>query len=631
MSRFSQRAFVIVDLEDLTDVGVTIDITSVVLRFANWGTIDLGALCYSIRDHSKRTPNKRSRPVDLDSVTDERRQSVLKLLGVFAAKKSRDGNRYASVYATSVLMERFVRWSDLNGYQTTLNDKQIAERAYAAYSNHLLERVRRHDLKTSTASSEQKAIKALCVQLFEDDDFGSTCRNIIRGQGDGEGTSPPSEDLQGRVLALTHAIFQGFSELVLKELSFPYQLAMPKYLSWEHPHLWVFPLRDWIRPPRLIEEHARSHRGNIAYNYSNGTIYSVAEVRRETTQRRAQRAHKCACRRMTTANTDFRDFSRLHFAVVAHNAFTVIFQSITSMNEAQLNELPWSDDFQIHASRMKFKVIKYRARGKKCKFEISSKSLPIFYQFLALRKYLLGEHQYDGLFLTLGVNNQSPPAPIRAQLHQTFFNCLREFDPTLQTLGTRKWRAAKTDDSIARDENLMVTAQILQNSVSTVEKSYAAGSERTHHEEMTSYFSAMAKTILIKKEEIESTREIANGRCKSQNNPLPQNPPSSITVDCGNTDGCVFCGHFRLHPDRDDIKKLLSARFYIDAIARSTATAEQFEILFAPVLKKIDSLVLTLEKVAGELVKEIKASVRRGQLSEFWKQKITMLQLAGAI
>lgn len=631
MSRFSQREFVTVELEDISSVGVTTDITSVVLRFADSGTIDLGALCYLIRDHSRRTPNKRARPVDLASATDERCQSVLNLLRVLAAKKSRDGNRDASVYAASVCMERFVKWSDMSGYQTTLSDRRVAEDAYAAYSNYLLERVRRHDLKMSTASAEQKAIKALCVQLFEEDDFGSKCRNIIRGQSDNEGTSPPSEDLQGRVLALTHAIFQGFSELVLKKHTFPYQLAMPKYLNWEQPHLWVFPLRDWIRPPRLQEEHARAHRGNIAYDYSNGTIHAVAEVRRETTQRRAQRAHKCACRRMKTANANSRDFARIHFAVVAHNAFTVIFQSITSVNEAQLNELPWSDDFQIHASRMKFKVIKYRARGKKCSFEISTKSLPIFYQFLALRKYLLGDYQFDRLFLTLGVNNQSPPAPIRAQLHQTFFNCLREFDPTISTLGTRKWRAAKIDDSIAKDENLLVAAQILQNSVSTVEKSYAAGSERTHHEEMSSYYSAVRRTIFIKKEQLESTREIATGRCKGQDNPLPANSPSSIKVDCGDTNGCVFCKNFRLHPDREDIKKLLSARFYIDSIARSTSTAEQFEISFAPILEKIDAIVLAIEEVAAELVKEIQASVRLGKITEFWRQKIAILQLAGVI
>ncbi len=360
-------------------------------------------------------------------------------------------------------------------------------------------------------------------------------------------------------------------------------------------------------------------------------MFSFAEVRRNTTQRRATRAFNGAVKRMKDANSNFRDFARIHFAMVAHNAFSSIFQSITGMNEAQIIELPWSDDFEIQTSRMKFKAIKYRAGGKLCSFEISVKSLPIFLKFLELRRFLIADYQYDLLFLTLGINNQFMPRPMRPQAYQAFFKSLRKFDPTLPILGPRKWRAAKSDDVIATEENLQVAAELLQNSVSTMEKSYAAGSEQTHHEEMSSYFIAFSKTVVLKTEEREFSVPIANGRCKAPNSPTPLDSPPSVLVDCSNTEGCLFCDKYRIHPDREDVSKLLSARFYVDSIARCTTTAEQFDKFFEPILKRIDSIIDKVEEVAAEVVKEITASVGRGHLSEFWAQKIWMLQFIGII
>lgn len=131
---FSPRKYVIVNVEDISNVGLDIDIKLILLRFSKSNTIDIGALCYANRDHSKRTPNKRARPAELCSTTDERSQSVLKLLRVLGARKSRFGNRDSTIYAMSLSVERFLKWSDLNGYLTTLQDKRTASEAYVAYS-----------------------------------------------------------------------------------------------------------------------------------------------------------------------------------------------------------------------------------------------------------------------------------------------------------------------------------------------------------------------------------------------------------------------------------------------------------------------------------------------------------------
>src|SRR6185369_5914934 len=165
----------------------------------------------------------------------------------------------------------------------------------------------------------------------------------------------------------------------------------------------------------------------------------------------------------------------------------------------------------------------------------------------------------------------------------------------------------------------------LQNSDETVRASYAAGSPVTQAEELSAFFQQLEKAaVLARGTVVDHGVEIAVGDCASYGNPH-QVKSAPVQSDCKAPEGCLFCDKYKVHADEKDVRKLLSCRYCIQQTAHMVASEEHFQILFAPILTRIASLIEDIDQREPGLASRIEQEVERGELDPYWSSKLEML------
>ena len=92
-------------------------------------------------------------------------------------------------------------------------------------------------------------------------------------------------------------------------------------------------------------------------------------------------------------------------------------------------------------------------------------------------------------------------------------------------------------------------------------------------------------SYIYKPSEIE-TVTIPMGNC-SNIEKKSINPEIAITPDCRRPESCLFCSNFILHPDRTDIRKLLSV---LDMFKASRKNNEQGILIQERIIQILDDL-----------------------------------------
>ena len=98
---------------------------------------------------------------------------------------------------------------------------------------------------------------------------------------------------------------------------------------------------------------------------------------------------------------------------------------------------------------------------------------------------------------------------------------------------------------------------------------------------------------------------------------------------CGQPESCLFCKHYFLHADEEDIRKLLSGRLVIQKTRHLADSVENFDTLFKPVFERIAGLLEEISKRSKkleELVARVQTEVvEEENLSEFWASELRYL------
>jgi hypothetical protein len=630
LTAFSKRDIVVYDLP-LPDGTKILHPERVLIRFGGKQTIDIGALCYLRRDESSRRANE-ARNVDLTSFSQIRADHVHELLHHVSESYSTSGNRWTTQFSnTSNFILYFMQFADSMGYEDVLGNSDVARVALAGYVNLLREQARSNHLSINTVTIYQNSAAAILCGLFDVDNMVEGLNLLHRNKNATENTRPPCETAQSKILALCEAIFYGFSDLVLKNLPYPYRLDMPEYLEWENNFLWVFPTVIRYMPPHLQARRGQLKRPSWAFDYAHGRLADFESIKRYYNQNCAARfALVKAERLIAQANNDPHYHARTDAAMTALNAFVVLFMANIAMNRAQLLELPWSDKYEIGVERQGFRTIKWRAAGRKCYFEIQSTFLPTFKHFLLLRKYLLGDVGFRNLFFTLGTRSVSKPSALGGSIFEHFYETLRHIDPHLPKVTPREWRAAKSDWLI-RNTDLSTAAKVMQNDENSLLKHYAAGSEILHVEEMTNFFDRVTETVKNRGIPIEGVDQ-AVGVCSSFGAPHQIRYNSPIVPDCKGAEGCLFCDKYRIHADERDTRKLLSCRYCLRQTAHFAENEEQYQKIFTPIFYRMEEVLEEIDRRESGIVEKVRIQVEEyGELDPYWNSKLEMLVSLGMV
>lgn len=468
----------------------------VILRFPHGKTIDIGSLCYLIRQSITKSHlgpkrnSKSGRLVELSSIYEQRRQDIRLLISHISEYFLHSGKRIETIRDMVSRFVVFIYWADQNDFFDILNKKQLAKNAIVQYTYYLKERVSRNEISINSAARQQSSVIEFLCDFFEDEELKFGIFLIKVNSRLKKNTQPPCEDVQGRVLSICEKIFDGLTSLILEHKQYPYKLEMPDHLNFTENILWIFPGASWfIHPSKALQKRSSC----LAYNYLTGTLNTleqIAELRLKPNTRNDYYILKQAECNLIAANEDYRHNQRMQVGTIAVNAFIILFLSQTAMSMAQVVDLQWNDDCEISTPIQGLRAVKWRAGGKECSFQVPLDFIPKFKKFIALREYLLNEQEIEYLFFTLGPRKLGVPRQLKFGTLHAIYEMLSRIDPHLTRVQSREWRAAKSD-WLVRNTDLATAAAVLQNTEKTVMSSYITGSESSHWEELSSFLDKM--------------------------------------------------------------------------------------------------------------------------------------------
>lgn len=597
---------------------------STVVQFDKLGSLDVGMLCYSVRNRNKRCGYRGiGVQVDPESFLPSRRPLVRRLVSWISQELTAGNLRPHTVRNRAHhLIYAFMSWADEHGYPDALESGQASARAFKPFVGYLRERVARQEVLLSSAAVTQNTV---CAGLA--DFHGMEAKSISRGvlllATDGNSSSatlPPTEMDQAKVLALCTAIFDGLSDFVLDSRPYPFKLAVPSYLGYPDDVLWIFPTTRWCMAPPLNRE-SQVWSG---YSYDTGRVLDSAELKAQFPQlRHAAQTAKNANAMTEKANLDLRHPRRVERAVAAQNAFFMLFLANTGLNLQQAIDMPWEAEPEIGAERQGFRTLKWRANGKQVACEVQVNFLPALRKYFRLRQYLLNGRDFEWLFFTFGLARDGVPHSLTGNHVGSIYKGLRQVDPKLPAVYSRQWRAALSDWAL-RNRDPATTARLLQNQERTVLKSYAAGSPSKHLEEMSDFFDQVSATVLNRETKVEQSTERAVGLCTDFGKPRATGD-TPITTDCKKPEGCLFCSKYRVHADEKDTRKLLSCLFCMKKVSQLATTAEEHDRLFGPIFDRIERLLGEISSREEGLVQRISEEVEKGELDPYWSSKLEFL------
>lgn len=593
-------------------------------------TLDFGAFCYRSRLTGLTRTRSRVYPVEEASLDMERAGPVHRLAIHACQLISTGWSRQSSVVTMMLRYFQFLNFCDQEGYLVAMLDHDEGKRALTTYFMVVAERCRRHEISKRHCRELQLNARTLLSVIFDDDDFASELVPMSARAKNGGGTPAPDEEEHGKVLALSQALFDGFFDISCKSAGYPYCLQLPKYLPWPHHHIWIFSKKNWFTKFLIPGCEHVAGNGHFAYVYQEGRLRTEAEAEASRSPSHARQVIRAAQIRLDEANADPRDPARMRAASTAHNMFFLLFTSNTGMNFTDARELTWTDEYEVTTERQQFRTIKWRAGGKECKFEIELGFLPVFKKFIELRKFMLNGKQSDFLFISLGRKMDCEPRKIGASFFQLIYDTLRLIDPTIKSYRARALRAAKAN-FVIENADANTGAALLQNNETTFLRNYTAGSETKHMQQFSAFYDALANAVSVVLDDAEKASDIVTGKCSDMGNPVPLNEGTPIPVDCGRSEGCMFCQSYRIHADSEDARKLLSCRQYLDFIVGLARDKEEVDRVFMKIFARIEGLLALIEERSPGVVDAVREEVEEGRLTTYWEAKIELLRNCGAI
>jgi hypothetical protein len=601
-----------------------------ILIFEDGHTLDVGALCYLRRMPGIRKTNG-GRKVDVSSLSQLRRHEVRVLIAHISERLAQSGLKKRTEFGRFYAFTLFVDWCDKNQHSRLFDNELNARAAFRDYVEELRRRVMQNDLGNNTAVSYQNLTQAILEDYLDADNLDQGLKLLGHSHHLVNPTPIPDNKSQEVVLAWCKCLLLGLSELVVDQKPYPFSLIVPRYLNWPDDRIWIFPVSAWCVTPdsKVLSKYQ-------SYDYQNGRVYTVQEVKGLYPSKSPSKTilgFEQAQKLIEKANKDFFCRPRIHRGMLAVSAFFVMYLAATGSNYSQAGEVLWNEELEEavlnpSTERQGFRMIKYRANNRPVSFEIGIEYMPYLRRYLQLRKYLLQGKQFDYLFFSYGLaykESKSEPILISEGDTKKLFLILKRLTPTFPSVVPMQWRAAK-QDHVIRNHDLATAAQAMQHSLITTLRKYSNGSQVTQQLEMGTYFSQVEKIVLTQRQENTGFEPNSVGICTCPGKPkvVAENLP--VTPNCKGVEGCLFCDKYRVHADEIDVRKVLSARYYIQKASRLANSQEQYIKLFFATLQRIDFILGELKRRIPELAEKIEMEVDiGGELDAFWSGKLEML------
>ena len=616
--------------------------------------IDLGSLAYTIRQPQKNN-HLAHLPwlVDESSLMPSRRKLLVKLHDAIVIT----GNADSSIQAGIMGYSSIITWFDEHGHCDAFETEENARDAYIAYVaelNHQIKSVELNRIISKTANEKQRKLIALLDLYWGSESTQEIiCEILIIKFKRGEGEAPEEAKVKFATKTFLH-LARGFKCFIMENKPFPYLLEMSDY------ECFVFPSND----KACVTPYAKAE--GFSYHYPDGRISTPKEYllknpsskgSEKAQMNNAEREIANAKNNLNFVNNDTRNINRLNYATLAMQSYMQLFILMTGVNPSELIQLEYDDSFTLEKDLLKndFRAIKMRAAGREVAYHLGNrKGLEIFKEYIELRSWVLDGVYCPYLFFTMQRYTENFLQYRANSLYRVYRSLRGKFLPSSFTAITankvRKYKTVVWNEIGVAQE---VIADGLNHEIGTNQKVYAVSSPDKQQAEFGLFFEATkaaAKLITARPEAVEripvkirpesdnsssSTTKIGSGTCIDFQHPEPMETEPPIIPDCKSQMGCLYCEHYVCHSDEEDIKKLYSLLYVIEAVRNMAIDFNHSDKLLLELTVRIQ-LVLTQMTAKSDdikaLVEKIKGDVmQHGLLTPFWEFKLQRYEQMGVV
>lgn len=262
----------------------------------------------------------------------------------------------------------------------------------------------------------------------------------------------------------------------------------------------------------------------------------------------------------------------------------------------------------------------------------------IWKQYLKLREWMAQQLQEPpklGLFLLSG---QADRAPYNLLTSVSIVQ-LPLWPVGAPSLATRVGRKHKTVNLMeGSGGNTALVAGMQYATPRTIERHYNFKNRQEAVEALCAYFAAQAEAAELRYLGIKPVRIIDGGETThsgycdvNTDDPRLMEGFEELGIEprCGAPITCIFCVHFGLHADTEDMLRLLTISCWIEVQSRlNSINIDDYYQKFVPYANRIQQILLEISTNSGEISKRLKDAKARFELGErdaYWNAKINAL------
>lgn len=616
------------DLEsaDLDPTTIVIGINS---GSAAGKSIDIGSLCYK---HRKPAIGNRCNYVDISSLQNDRKDAILRLANYLLSTTSS-----ATAYAYYTKVVYFFNFIDTNEISIDFTNEDQLIDAYEQLTDQLINRMQQSEISGSKISrTHAAAIQLRCadfIALVLDKhtvEIQASCTRI--DQSGKTGKLPAPFDNQKRAVATHLAIFNAIADFLMKEKS------LPLIIEAENTKVIYYSSAKQTNPAVALACEENFLEWEDVLNKAEKLGIDLHT--NYNTNRTTWKAFKKSLDKFEDNHLYWRETNLANKAITA---FQLAFIAVTTGNSSVVFDLEMDETGSAPTVPSKGKRLtgtKARAKYKKVPLEFGLRFKPQYDKYIEFRSWLLKKLSLDTsltfFYLAENDDNDSKTSAIsksstrRISAYKSFF---KKYFPNTPWIPPSQLRKGGGDFFLTDSGNPIITAQKLGNTVSTVLMHYSATSFEKASHELTIFFNAMRDRVIRETrihDDLIPVKIVDSGgsrtsvaHCEAPSSPqLADGFSAAAPVpSCNQPESCLFCEHFLIHADIEDVRRLLSFKEVLTNTISKTLNHDHFNNVYSPVFYRIDEI---LWQVANHLpqspgiIEIAQQEIAQGQLDEFW-------------
>ena len=578
---------------------------------------------------------------ELSASFDEKRRYFLKCFTDYLLQMSGSDLSKGLFY---YIIKIFLDWVDHQNKICDLFNKDSVIDAYRRYSKHLVDRTLLVDtaeeyLAPHTAKQYQRNAAKLIAYVFDCHEVDIITQAVqAQSQRYDVPILPVAEQDHQKTYATLQNVFLEIHRIIVKEYDFP-----AHFQSVDDEGFYFYSGFHHQVEKKYIQFDMQTYLSKYAVVPAFSKMLADFELAENSKYRKRLREnHNEALHKLQQRNEDKRHEERKRLASYGLVIGMLLFiaQTGANLDTAQQLQLDTMKVLPTTQGR-RFSGTKSRAGGKTTYPEFGVQFEPIFRKILELRVWYIQDERCDFVFpLRNNIDKLGPIGYAKLQLMKKF---LQRIFPKFIWITPQQWRKHVSSQYVQlSDGDLLLEAEKMGHSLDTARNNYARTSFKDAGQQISQFFHelrdvAVAKTrtverIAVKTLEVNvDAQALPVGACAAIN-PLPEkalgfteNAPSP---NCQQFEHCLFCQHYAVHADDEDVRKLLSLKSLLGYIKQKATDLIKWEQQFGVVLHRIDEVIEELSnnyQTLQDRIFSIQEEVESGDLDSYWLNHFELL------